>query len=941
MSGGFGLTAAGSGTVVLAGNNTYTGGTTISAGAISLNNANAVANSTVTVNTNNGLLFNSNSGAIATFNVGGLAGSGNISLADGGYPVTLSTGGNGTGTTYRGALSGSGGLAQAGSGILVLAGSNSYSGVTTISAGTLAYSGSGNKLAGAVNVGTSPGSSGTLLFQGPSVVSFTATGDGNFNVAYGSTVAIQPGASVTLAGNLKLGAQDSGSSGNLVQSGGTLIISDSTGRPLTIGEWPGETSTYTLSAGLLSVPNSLTYVPWDGAAVLNISGGTANLKQIEIGSGDGAASGGTIALSGSGALYLGSGGIADGYGPAAINLTGGTLGASAAWSSSVPMSLANTPTINTNGGEITLSGLLSGTGGLSKIGASHTLLLTASNTYTGVTTISAGTLQLGNGSSGNDGAVTGNIANSAVLYYDLYGAQTYSGSISGNGSLSKNGNGALYLTGSNSFTGAVTVNQGWVTITNSLALGSGTKTITITNGASGNDQLHLNAGGGPAIVLPATIGFTLSNASSGAMTDPTQGTIVNDGGNNVIAGNITNTTGGGGVILASNSGSITFSGNYTPTTTGRSLVMRGNAAGTFSGIIANGSTVNLPVFKDSGSGDWTLSGLNTYGGTTTIQAGTLSVGLLANGGVLSNIGTSANSAANLVLGGGGLQYTGSGASTNRLFTITPAGGTLDASGAGNAALLFTNTGTIVSSDATAQTVTEFAGTNPTFVQLSGAEGVSSDLAAGMSVSGSGIPANTVITAVGPNSITLNNAATSSGTATLTFGATNRTLTLTGSSAGANQLAGALTDSPGGGQLAVVKTGPGFWSLSGSNTYSGPTTVSAGTLQLGSSAALPGGTAATVNGTLDLGTYGAVVSALTGTGTVNHSETGSNTLTVGSDNASGSFAGTIENSGGTLALLKIGSGQLILSGSDSYSGGTVVADGRCTWRTPAPWPTGRV
>ncbi len=65
-------------------------------------------NSTVTVSTNNGLLFNTNSGAIATFNVGGLAGSGNISLADGSYALTLSAGGNGAGTTYSGALSGVG-----------------------------------------------------------------------------------------------------------------------------------------------------------------------------------------------------------------------------------------------------------------------------------------------------------------------------------------------------------------------------------------------------------------------------------------------------------------------------------------------------------------------------------------------------------------------------------------------------------------------------------------------------------------------------------------------------------------------------------------------------------------------------------------------------------------------------------------------------------------
>jgi autotransporter-associated beta strand protein len=159
--------------------------------------------------------------------------------------------------------------------------------------------------------------------------------------------------------------------------------------------------------------------------------------------------------------------------------------------------------------------------------------------------------------------------------------------------------------------------------------------------------------------------------------------------------------------------------------------------------------------------------------------------------------------------------------------------------------------------------------------------------------------------------------------------TSQSLTLSGSgentsidtSGYAVTLAGPLSG-PGG----LNKAGNGALTLAGSNTYKGGTTIGAGTLKLGVSAALPSGAAATVNGTLDLGSFGATVGALTGAGTVNHSGAGSSTLTVGSGNAAGDFSGTIENTGGTLALLKTGSGELILSGSDGYTGGTAVNAG---------------
>jgi autotransporter-associated beta strand protein len=140
--------------------------------------------------------------------------------------------------------------------------------------------------------------------------------------------------------------------------------------------------------------------------------------------------------------------------------------------------------------------------------------------------------------------------------------------------------------------------------------------------------------------------------------------------------------------------------------------------------------------------------------------------------------------------------------------------------------------------------------------------------------------------------------------------------------GAPTFGGAVS---GGGSLIQANTG--VLTLTGSNSYTGGTAINFGTLKLGAAAALPSGSAVTVDGTLDLGALDAAIGALTGTGTVNHSGAGRNTLTVGSGDASSDFEGTIANSGGPLTLVKTGLGQLVLSGGDNtYTGGTMVEAG---------------
>src|SRR5206468_3269583 len=109
----------------------------------------------------------------------------------------------------------------------------------------------------------------------------------------------------------------------------------------------------------------------------------------------------------------------------------------------------------------TISGTISGTGTLAKQG-SGTLVLTASNTYSGATTIDVGgTLQVGNG--GTTGSFgTGGITDNGTLTFNRSNNVTYAGVIPGTGNLVKAGGGVLELTGINTYGGSTTVSGGWL-----------------------------------------------------------------------------------------------------------------------------------------------------------------------------------------------------------------------------------------------------------------------------------------------------------------------------------------------------------------------------------------------------------------------------------------------------------------------------------------------
>ena len=139
-----GITKLGAGTLALSGANTYSGATTITTGTLNLSNQNAVQSSTLTMGGGTLVFDQSVSGNAFTF--GGLAaasaGAGyNIALLNNaGSPaaVALTVGGNNANTTYAGVLSGTGGsLTKVGTGTLILSGSNTYTGTTSINGGLL------------------------------------------------------------------------------------------------------------------------------------------------------------------------------------------------------------------------------------------------------------------------------------------------------------------------------------------------------------------------------------------------------------------------------------------------------------------------------------------------------------------------------------------------------------------------------------------------------------------------------------------------------------------------------------------------------------------------------------------------------------------------------------------------------------------------------------
>jgi autotransporter-associated beta strand protein len=528
----------------------------------------------------------------------------------------------------------------------------------------------------------------------------------------------------------------------------------------------------------------------------------------------------------------------------------------------------------------------------------------------------------------------------------------------------------------------------------SITFGSGTLTVT------GNFTL------GTTTTFTAGTGIVNFNLASGTQT-------VNNGSgenfhnithsgagtiqaltNAVTATNSFNNSGGGTVdlhALALTVGDLQGNGTITNGIAGTPLLTIGSDNGntTFSGIIQNPSgTIALTKI---GTGILTLSGLNTYTGATTINAGTISINTLqsVNGGASSLGAPTTIANGTIAIGATGvLQYTGTGHGSDRVIDLEASGGTLDASGSGTLTLagnvtgsgfnlvltgtgwgylsgiIATGSGTVTKNGTNTWTL---AGQNTytgiTYINVgiikfgahgntttSGplgttaggtiiASGGALDLAGysensneTLSLNGSGTDtwgvlrnsgaADTyagLITLTGPSYIDAYNGTIAiSNTGTITgagFG-----LTLGGTQGGT------LSSILGTGTGTLSKIEAGTWTLSGANTFTGLTTVSAGILMYGANNALSSTNVTVSAGTLDLSTY--TQSARTGTLTVSNGAmyriAGPNTLPTYSASYSFGTSSTVEYYGTSQTIANQPYGNLTLSGS-----GTKTAAGSFT------------
>jgi len=801
-----------------------------------------------------------------------------LSLGSGSGPFTLASGSQ---IVVNSPVGGMGTLTLLGSGTLTLGGAATYSGYTYLE--------------------------GTSLMQ---VVSGgSINGGGGLYVGYymtdNATLAISGGGTVN-AYTYAIAGDASGSNGIVTVDGaGSVLNTNSAEAYFGLG-----------GTGTLSVTNH----------------GVVNADYVTFGANGGSTGNGTVSGSGS-----------------ALNMTGGTLyvGQSGTGTLSVASGGAvgaATTNLGVNGGS---------TGTITVDGAGSTF----SNTfYTYLGYSGAGSISVTNGGSFTSGLtliVGYNSGSSGALTLSSGGTATIG-----------SGSGILDL-----YSGAATLNFG--AASGSGAAAAGALNAAYIQGIGTNDAVQLNttaSSGAPFTLAPLisgttqvinTAGYTIlsgDNSYTGA-------TIVNGGtleaGNANAFGYLSPVTTSGMGVLALNGhdievGSLSSSSTSSGINLGsNTLTIGGAASTTYGGVISGTSTGNLTV---AGTGTQTLTNTNTYTGNTTINGGaSLQFGDgTTNGSVASttiaDYGTlvidenAGGPIAYTIVGSGGVTQNGTVTNTlNGINTYTGPtvvnGGILNAgnSGAFGSLSAVTTSGTgFLALNGNDITVGSLSSSSPSSGINLGSNTLTIGGAASTTyngvISGSG---NLIVAGTGTQILTNTN--TYSGTTTINSGALQLgNGTSNGSIASST---GPIVDNgtlivsgnPGvtvglniTGTGGVTQSGPYVETLSGDNSYTGPTMVNGGTLQAGSATAFGNGSAVILSGSgvLSLNNFDITVGSISSASASSGISLGTNTLTTGGDNSTTTFAGVI--TGGMVdGLTEAGSGTLILTGANTYSGATMI------------------
>jgi autotransporter-associated beta strand protein len=759
------LAKSGSGRLILTGANTHTGGTTVGGGVLQVGDGGT-------------------SGSLGTGPLAVTAGSLEFRRSDD--------------LTVAGPIDGAGGIAQSGSGALTLAGENTYSGATIVSNGTLNLT--GDRLTQATagfTVGNTAAQTATLSVSNGTFTVGTAGSNFQVGAAVPGATGImnQTGGSLTTIGNQLL-IGNLGATGTYNLSGGTLTtIAGTLG--VTVGVNTGSTATFNLSAdGVLNMPptSTLQITRSDNSAATGVTG-TFNQT------------GGTATV---GILRMGGGGTGNNNANATLNLSGGTFAAttfnvlSAANDSSSTIQISGTanvtlpafPTVRGSGSTATLT--FDG-GTLKPAAASAAYLGGLTNAF-----IKAGGATLD--------TTNGNITITQNLLGD---------GVSTGGGLTKTGSGELTLAGANTYTGTTTVNAGTLKF--------------------------------PTTVSSATSIAVADGATAGVLVAASNGQWAN-------TGNLT---------YANNSTVLVDFGAIAPGTTVAPLKVAN---------LALGSGMTLRVTSPVG----TLLAGQSYPMLTWTGSGPV------NGSAFTSI-VSHRVAGNLNVIG------------NTLFlNVTTGSGAISwNTGDGN-----------WNTDAVPTNWVDTAASATFFIDALDA------VLLGDASGATGNPTVTLTGKVSPVSVTMNSTA--------------RDYTLTGAE-------GAIS---GGASLTLDAANTRTLSIGTSlNDYSGNTTVNGGTLKLLVSEVIPHGAGKgnlTVNapGIFDLNTFAETVNGLSGSGIVDTVAGGTPVFTVGSNNATSTFSGTIKNTAGSLALVKTGTGTLTLAGANTYSGTSSVTGGTLQFATTA-------